>query len=407
MGITCGIDWSERHHDVALVDDEGRMIVKRRIDTGAMGFSELTALIAEHTSDPTSVPVAIETDKGLLVGALQGAGYEVYPINPRAAARYRERHAQAGGKSDPGDAFVLANVLRTDRHLDRPLPRTSERAAAVRVLARQHQEAIWARQRAVNRLRSLLMEFFPNAIRAFPILTHRAALTVLGAVPTPAAAAKVTERRVVSLLQKSGRGDRPGLAVQIRSDLRAPALRQPASVEAAFGQAVVGLVAVIVAMQSTIDGLEVAMTAEFERHHHAELLRATPGLGPILAARVLAEVGDDPTRFATPDGLRSFAGTAPITRASGRTKIVSARHVRTRRLADACHWWAFAALTKSSGARAHYDRRRAAGDSHNAALRNLANKLLGRLGWCLANDLPWDDAAAWPKIEACCEKSAA
>ncbi len=122
---------------------------------------------------------------------------------------------------------------------------------------------------------------------------------------------------------------------------------------------------------------------------------------------MLAEVGDDPARFATADGLRSFAGTAPITRASGRTKIVSARHVRNRRLADACHWWAFAALTKSPGARAHYDRRRAAGDSHNAALRNLANKLLGRLWWCLANDRPWDDAAAWPAGGARREKTAA
>ncbi len=198
------------------------MIVKRRIDTGATGFSELTALIAEHDSDPTSVPVAVETDKGLLVAALQAAGFEVHAVNPRAVARYRERHAQAGGKSDAGDAVVLANILRTDRHLHRPLRRTSERAAAVKVLARQHQEAIWARQQAVNRVRSLLIEFFPNAIKAFPVLTHRAALTVLGAVPTPAAAAKLTERRVVSLLQKSGRGDRAGLAAQIRADLRAP-----------------------------------------------------------------------------------------------------------------------------------------------------------------------------------------
>jgi transposase len=341
MGITCGIDWSERHHDVALVDEEGNVVVKRRVDTGATGFGELTALIAEHAPEPTSVPVAIETDKGLLVAALQAAGFAVYAINPRAVARYRERHAQAGGKSDPGDAVVLANILRTDLHLHRPLPRTSERAAAVKVLARQHQEAIWARQQAVNRLRSLLIEFFPNAIKAFPVLTHRAALTVLGAAPTPAAAARLTAGRLVGLLRKCGRGDRPGLAEQILSDLRAPALRQPAPVEAAFGQAVVGLVAVIGSMETTIANLEAAISAEFDRHHHAELLRGAPGLGPVLAARVLAEVGDDPARFVTAQGLRSFAGTAPITRASGRTKIVSARHVRNRRLADACHWWAF------------------------------------------------------------------
>jgi transposase len=194
---------------------------------------------------------------------------------------------------------------------------------------------IWARQQTVNRLRSLLSEFFPNALKAFPVLTHRAALTVLAAVPTPAAAAKLTHRRVVALLRRSGRGDRPGLAERILGDLTAPALRQRPLVEAAFAKSVRGLVAVIEAMQSGIAELETALNTEFERHHHANLLRAAPGLGPILAARVLGEIGDDPGRFATADALRSFAGTAPITRASGRSKIVSARRIRNRRLADA------------------------------------------------------------------------
>lgn len=407
MSITCGIDWAERHHDVALVDHEGVVVARQRIDTGVTGFSELTGLIAEHVDDAAGVPVAIETDKGLLVAALTAAGFCVYAINPRAVARYRERYAQAGGKSDPGDASLLANILRTDRPMHRPLPQPSELAAAVKVLARQHQEAIWARQQTVNRLRSLLSEFFPNALKAFPVLTHRAALTVLAAVPTPAAAAKLTHRRVVALLRRSGRGDRPGLAERILGDLTAPALRQRPLVEAAFAKSVRGLVAVIEAMQSGIAELEIALNTEFERHHHANLLRAAPGLGSILAARVLGEIGDDPGRFATADALRSFAGTAPITRASGRSKIVSARRIRNRRLADACHWWAFASITKSPGARAHYDRRRAAGDSHNAALRNLANKLLGRLWWCLTNNQPWDDNAAWPTAPHGTEPAAA
>jgi transposase len=396
MTITCGIDWAERHHDVALVDSEGAVVARRRIDTGATGFSELLGMLAEHAEDPAGVPVAIETDKGLLVAALVEAGCSVYAINPRAVARYRERYAQAGGKSDPGDAIVLANILRTDRPMHRCLPDVSELASAVKVLARQHQEAIWARQRTVNRLRSLLSEFFPHALKAFPTLTHRAALTVLAAVPTPTTAAKLTHRRVVTLLRRSGRGDRPGLAEQIVADLTAPTLHQLPLVEAAFGHSVRGLVAIIETMQSAIADLEAALNTEFERHHHANLLCAAPGLGPILAARVLAEIGDDPGRFATADALRSFAGTAPITRASGRSKIVSARRIRNRRLADACHWWAFASITKSPGARAHYDHRRAAGDSHNAALRNLANKLLGRLWWCLTNNQSWDDNAAWP-----------
>jgi transposase len=397
MTITCGIDWAEGHHDVALVNAEGERVAKLRIDTGLSGFTELMTLLAEHTDDPAGVSVAIETDKVLIVTALRAAGLDVYAINPRAVARYRERWGQAGGKSDRGDALVLANVLRTDRHLHRRLPAISEAGRAVKVLARQHQEAIWVRQATVSRLRSLLIEYYPNALTAFPILTHHAALHVLAAAPTPADAARLTRARMIVLLRRAGRRNDPGLAERILTQLHVPALRQPPPVEAGYGRAVDALLAVVAVMQTGIADLETALATEFDQHPTAELLRSIPGLGPILAARVLAEIGDDTTRFATAQNLRAFAGTAPITKASGKSTVVRARHIRNRRLGDACHWWAFASITKSTGARAHYDQRRAAGDSHNAALRNLANKLLGRLWWCHTNNQPWREDAAWPQ----------
>lgn len=398
MRITCGVDWAERHHDVAIVDGEGVVLEKRRIDVGVEGVSELLELLAEHADDASAVPVAIETDKNLLVVALQAAGVRVYAINPRAVARYRERYGQAGGKSDPGDAIVLANILRTDRHVHRALPEISDQGLAVRALARQHQEAIWARQQTVNRLRSVLLEFYPAALAAFPKLKNKAALAVLQAAPTPTAGAALTRRRVVAVLRRCGRGNRAGLADRIIKQLRTPAIHQPDAVEAALGRAVAGLAEVVVAMQASIDDLDKALAEEFARHPAAAVLTAAPGLGPVLGARMLAEIGDDPDRFTSAASLRAFAGTAPITRASGRSKIVSARQVRNRRLADAVHWWAFAAITKSDGARAHYDRRRAAGDAHNAALRNLGNKLLGRMWWCLTHGEIWNERAAWPDL---------
>jgi transposase len=396
MGITCGVDWAEAHHDVALVDEGGAIVARSRINTGATGFTDLLALIAEHGGSVADTPIAIETDKNLLVVALAEAGFTVYPINPRAVARYRERYGQAGGKSDPGDAAVLAHILRSDRHLHRPLPAISEHARAVKALARQHQEAIWAQHQTISRLRSVLLEFYPQALQAFPNLKHRAAITVLAAAPTPAAAAKLTRRRVVTLLQRSGRGNHPALVEQILTDLHTPALGQPPRVEQALGHTVAGLITIVVAMGQAVESLETELAREFDQHPQAAILRSAPGLGPILAARVLAEIGDDPTRFADPNSLRAFAGTAPVTIASGRSHYVKARKVRNKRLGDACHWWAFAMLTKSPGARAYYDKRRAAGDHHNAALRNLANKLLGRLWWCLAHNTPWDEIAAWP-----------
>lgn len=171
--------------------------MRRRVDTGLTGFFELTGLLAEHGGEPGEVPVAIETDKNLIVVALQAAGFPVYAINPRAAARYRERHGQSGAKSDGADAVVLANILRTDRHNHRQLPEISEDALTVKALARQHQEAIWARQVTVNRLRSVLVEFYPGALAAFANLTHKATLEVLGSAPTPAHGLRLTHKRVV------------------------------------------------------------------------------------------------------------------------------------------------------------------------------------------------------------------
>jgi transposase len=397
VSITCGIDWAEAHHDVAVSDEHGRILARLRIDTGLDGYSELLALLAEHSGEPTTVPVAIETDKNLLVTALQHTGFDVYAINPRAVARYRERHGQTGKKSDPGDAAVLAGILRTDRHLHRPLPEITDAALGIKAAARQHQEAIWALHQTISRLRAVLLEFYPQALVAFPKLKHHAAMAVLAAAPTPEAAIRLTKRKIISLLRGCGRRNDPALVDQIHRDLRTAGLRQPERVEAALGVTVSGLVEIITTMLRTVVALEKHLTSAFAEHSLAPVLTSAPGLGPILASRVLAEIGDDTERFSSANGLRAFAGTAPVTRASGRSRYVKARKIRNKRLNDACHWWAFSALTKSTGARALYDRRRAAGDGHNAALRNLAHKLLGRLWWCLRTGQLWDEDTAWPQ----------
>lgn len=400
MMVTVGIDWAEAHHDVAIHDPQGKALRAGRIDTGPAGFSELLEMIASCGATPQTCPVAVETDKNLLVVALQGAGFEVFAINPRAVARYRERIGQAGTKSDAQDASILADILRTDRHRHRPLPHTSDQALAVKALARQHQEAIWALHQTLSRLRSVLLEFYPAAVATFPQLKHHTALAVLAAAPTPTQAHRLTRRQVLAILHRVGRRNDAGLADQIREGLRAPALAQPQPVTDALGISVSGLVAVAQTMISGVDALEAQLAIAFAAHPWASLLRSAPGLGPVLAARVLAEIGDDPARFTTAANLRSFAGTAPVTRASGKARWVQARRVRNKRLADACHWWAFASLTKSAGARAHYDKRRTAGDHHNAALRHLANTLLGKIWHCLQHHQPWNEHDAWPSPAA-------
>ena len=157
-----GIDWGEHHHDLCLLDQDGMVLGARRIPDGLAGVEELHVLVAAHAQDPTQVAVGIETDRGLLVGALLAAGYQVYAVNPQVVSRYRGRHGSSRAKSDRGDAKVLADLVRTDRHNHRQVAGDSPLAEAVKVVARVHQSLIWARQRHVNALRSALREFYPG-----------------------------------------------------------------------------------------------------------------------------------------------------------------------------------------------------------------------------------------------------
>ena len=167
--IFCGIDWAERTHDVALVDATGALVAKRHITDDAAGYKMLLELLAEHgDSQENPIPVAIETSRGLLVAVLRSGNRQIYAINPMAAARYRDRHSVSRKKSDPGDALVLANILRTDLHAHRPLSNDSDLGRAIAVLVRAQQDSLWNRQQLANQLRSLLREYYPAALEAFP-----------------------------------------------------------------------------------------------------------------------------------------------------------------------------------------------------------------------------------------------
>ena len=190
MDVFCGIDWAEDHHDIALVDRDGKLLARRRISDDAAGLAALLDLLAEHGDSPGDpIPVAIETPRGLLVACLRATGRPVYPINPMAVARYRDRHSVAGQKSDHGDSVVLANVLRTDMHAHRPLPADSELAQAIAVLARAQQDAVWDRTTAHNKLRSHLREYYPGFLAAFADarggIMRPEARAVLAAAPDP------------------------------------------------------------------------------------------------------------------------------------------------------------------------------------------------------------------------------
>ena len=397
-----GDDWAEAHHDVEVQDESGRRLARRRLPEGISGMAALHALLAEHlpaAAEPGEVVVGIETDRGAWVQALLAAGYQVYAINPLSVSRYRERHVTSGAKSDPGDAKVLADLVRTDRHQHRPIAGDSELAEAIKVLARSHQNLIWSRQRQTNALRSTLREFYPAALVAFDDLAHRDALAVLAKAPTPERGKALRVTQVQAALRGAGRQRNvTSRAEQIVTALRTEQLQAPPLVAEAFGATVSALVAVIAELVRQIETVEQRLSASFEQHPSAEILRSLPGLGLVLAARVLAEFGDDPHRYADAKARKNYAGTSPITRASGTRRVVLARFARNRRLADARYQWAFAALTTSAGARAYYDAQRARGATHHQALRALGNRLVGILHGCLRHHTSYHEDTAWPKI---------
>jgi transposase len=398
-----GDDWAEAHHDIEIQDDAGRRLVRRRLPEGIEGVALLHALVADHLEDdaaPEQVLIGIETDRGPWVQALIAAGYTVYAINPLQVARYRERHGVSGAKSDPGDAHTLAELVRLDRTHHRPVAGDSEVAEHVKVLARTHQSMIWSRQRQTNTLRSMLREFYPGALAAFDELAGRDALAILAIAPSPEAGRRLSQAKIVATLRRAGRQrNLEATAERIQAALRAPQLEAHPGVVGAYTAAVKSLVAVVTELVAQTEVLRGEVEAGFGRHPDAEIYLSQPGLGPVLGARVLAEFGDDPDRYADPKARKNYSGMAPITRASGTKRVVLARYARNRRLADALYQQAFTALNTSAGARAYYDRHRARGATHHQALRALANRLVGILHGCLRHRAAYDETTAWPTHE--------
>ncbi len=395
-----GDDWAEDHHDVEIVDDAGRRLAARRFPEGLFGLTGLHALIGEHLPEPgpdseAQVKVAIETDRGPWVAALVAAGYEVFAINPMQVARYRQRHSTSGAKSDAADAHLLAEIVRLDREHHRPIAGDTPQAEAIKLVARAHQTMIWDRSRAVLRLRAALRDFFPAALEVFDDLDAPDVLELLARAPDPDRAARLSKAKITAALTRARRKNVEARARHTQQIFRAPQLRQPPAVQAAYAVIIANTVRLISQLNRQISELGEVVGEHFGRHRDAEVYLSQPGLGSILAARVLAEFGDDPHRFTDSKARKNYAGTSPITRASGTRRIVLARYARNRRLGDAVHQWAFCAMRGSPGAKAYYKTMRARGIGHQAAIRQLANRLVGILHGCLKTGTLYNENTAW------------
>ena len=400
-----GDDWAQDHHDLEIEDDNGRRLAQARVPEGVEGIARVHALVARHApaawadlpveKAASQVVVGIETDRGPWVMALRAAGYQVYAINPLSSARYRERYSTSGAKSDAGDAHVLAEIVRLDRAHHRQVAGDTDLGEAIKLLARAHQTAIWERARQVLRMQSTLREFYPVALEAFEDLAAPDALVLLRRAPDPARAAKLTRSQVVAALRVARRHHIEAKADAVIAAMRTPALRQPTVVEGAYAAVVSGQLLLIASLNEQIAGLQAAMAEHFGQHPAAEIYLSQPGMALVLGARVLGEFGDDPTRYTDARARKNYSGQSPITRASGKKSVVLARYATNRRLGAALHAQAFSALSGSPGARAYYDALRQRKIGHHAALRQLANRLVGILHGCLKTGTLYDEDTAW------------
>jgi transposase len=398
--LLIGDDWAEDHHDVEVQDETGRKLAAARLLEGVEGIAKLHELVAKHGGDelaPGEVIVGIETDRGPWVQALLASGYQVYAINPRQAARFKERYGTSGAKSDKGDAHALADMVRIDRDQLRPVAGDSEQAQAVKVVARAHQTLIWERTRTFQRLRNTLREYFPAALNAYADLelTSTDALELLIKAPSPQTAAKLTRPQITAVLTRHRRHNRTAKSAKIQTALREQHLGLPEPVTTAYAATATAHAKLLIALNEQIADLEAQVKTHFLAHPDAEVYLSMPGIGVITGARVLAEFGDDPTRYASAKARKNYAGTSPITRASGKSHTVQARYVRNNRLADALQPQAFSALNASSGARRYYDKQRAREAGYNPALRQVGNRLVGILHGCLKTRTLYDEATAW------------
>ena len=381
-------------------DETGRRLAKARLPEGISGIARLHALVGRflpEDGNAAAVKIGIETDRGPWVAALVASGYQVYAVNPLQSARARQGNGVSGAKSDAGDAHVLADLVRTGCHQLRTIAGDSEQAGAVKVLTRMHQTLIWDRTRQVLRLRSSLREFFPAALEAYEDLASPDVLGLLTKAPEPHSAAALTRAQITAALKRAHRRDREAKTTVIMAALRTEHLTQPPLIAAAYGATVRALAAMITTSNEQITALEGPLEACFGQHPDAEIYLSVR-VGPILGARVLAEFGDDPTRYDGARARKNYAGTSPITRASGKKKVVLARYVRNKHLADALHQQAFCALRRSPGARAYYDALRDRDIGYNAALRQLGNRLVGILHGCLKTHTLYDEAVAWNEL---------
>lgn len=316
--------------------------------------------------------MAIESHQGLLVYALLEAGYLVYPINPKAMDRYRDRYRMSSSKSDPKDAMVLANILRTDLHLYKPLPRETAGDARLRQLTRAHKSLVQQKVKLVNQLTSQLKSYYPIALRLFSRLDRKITLAFLERYPTPEKAAAASLEDLRKFFRNQGYSQQWKVTF-IYESLQQPSLRAPKELEEVHQTIVLSLVPVIRSLRDEIEKLANEIGKEFKHNPAHEIFSSLP-TGELTAARLNGELGSDGTRYPTREYVQTAAGTAPVTRRSGKTILIFFRWQCNKHLRAAFQDLARESVKQCAWAKQYFAEQMRLGHKPSRAYRALANR---------------------------------
>lgn len=384
-----GIDWASTKHDVCVLDPQGQLLGRFEIAHSAEGLAELIRRLLRFAA-AEELALALERPSGLLVDTLVEAGFPVVPIHPNALKASRPRYSTAGAKSDPGDAYILADLLRTDGHRFAPLRAPSDQTRALRAAVRTRDDLVATRVQLANQLRSLLESFWAGAAAIFAEIDSPIALAFLDSYPTPESAARLGETRLDRFLKRHAYCGRRSAATLLERLRRAPAGHAAELESETKGQLVRSLVAVLRPLVEQLRALEGLLAAHLAQHADGALLQSFPRTGSVNAAQILAELGDDRARFASFEQLAAEAGVAPVTRASGKHRSVACRFACNKRLRQALTTWADNARHASPWAASVYRQARARGCDHPHAIRILARAWTRVLWKCWQEHTPYD-----------------
>ena len=388
--IYVGIDWADDHHDIHVTDDSAAALDSFRIPHSREGVEKLKERLSKFCNSPACALVAIESHHGLLVYALLEAGYAVYPINPKAMDRYRDRYRMSSSKSDPHDAMVLANILRTDLHLYRPLPAETIADARLKQLTRAQESLVRQRVKVANQLRTQLKSYYPVALRLFSSLDQKITLAFLERYPTPEKAASVSLKELQQFFSEQ-RYTCPRKVSVIHQSLQLPALRAPKEMNDVHRAVVLSLIPVLRVLVAEIDKLSNEVAKEFEQSPACELFASLP-VGRTTAARLNGEMGSDGSRYPAREYLQTAAGTAPVTRRSGKTTLVFFWWQCNKHLRHAFQNLARESIARCPWAREYFTRQMQLGHKPSRAYRALANRWAAIVWKMLQERQPFDQA---------------